>query len=240
MAIPCFITRLKGVLTTLSHFFDSNVFQIKLQRPETENIGPKDSLTGNWKTSDEESGIEFAEYCFGTTRDACNVQDMRRAQHNETNTTCINCKLKDRYTYFMTVRVWNKAGLFSVATSEGVTVDLTAPVKGKVSINKTHTSCVGRCSLTAEFSGFEDDESGLGTCEFSVKTIDEEAVIPVQPTTNEYELEAKDLTLQHDQSYKIAVACYNTLAERSLDAFSPPIRIDNTPPVKVRYKNSSY
>ena len=212
--------------------------KVQLQRPETEKIGPNGNLTGHWKTSDEESGIEFAEYCFGTTRGGCNVQDMHRAFLNETNVTCSDCKLKDRHTYFMTVRVWNKAGLFSLGTTEGVTADLTAPVRGKVSINKTYTSCIGRCSLTAEFSGFEDDESGLETCEFSVKTIDEVTVVPVQPTRNEYEIEANNLTLQHDQSYKIAVACYNTLAERSLDAFSSPIRIDNTPPVKVRYENS--
>ena len=134
----------------------------------------------------------------------------------------------------MTVRVWNKAGLFNVATSEGFTVDLTAPAGGKVLLNKTYMTCAGRCSLNAEFSGFKDEESGVRSCEFSIKTINEVTLSAYLPTTHEYQIEANDLTLLHGQSYKIAVACYNTLGERSVDVFSPPIRIDNTPPEKVR------
>lgn len=159
---------------------------------------------------------------------------MHRAFNNETKVTCFQCELRHRYTYFMTVRVWNKAGLINVATSEGVTVDLTAPVGGKVSLNKTYMPCVGHCSLIAEFSGWEDDESGVGSCEFSIRTMNDVTVTPVQPTANEGRIEADDLALQHDQSYKIAVACYNTVGERSSDVFSPPIQVDNTSPEKVR------
>ncbi len=159
---------------------------------------------------------------------------MRRALDNEVNITCHDCKLKHRQTYFMTVRVWNKAGLFNLASSEGVTVDLTAPVAGTVSFNKTYMSCVGRCSLTAEFGGFKDDESGLASCEFIIKSVNGGTVTLVQPTTSENQIEANYLPLQHGQSYKIAAACHNTVGERSLDVFSPPIRIDNTPPEKVR------
>ena len=134
----------------------------------------------------------------------------------------------------MTVRVWNKAGLFNVATSKGVTVDMTAPVGGKLQLNKTFISCTGRCSILVKYRKFEDKESGVGTCEVSFKTIDGVIVMPVQPTTKADQLEANNLILQHGQSYKMAMACYNTVGERSLDAFSPPIRIDNTPPEKVR------
>ena len=208
-------------------------FQVKFERSGNEYIGPQDSLSGNWKTFDDESGIDFAEYCFGTTTGGCNVQDMRRVLDHEITVGCFHCELKDKHTYFMTVRVWNKAGLFSVATTKGVTVDLTAPVGGKLSLNKTFISCTGRCSILAEYRGFEDKESGVGTCEFSIKTIDGITVMPVQHTTNANQVEAKDLILQHGQSYKIAVACYNTVWERSLEVFSSPIRIDNTPPEKV-------
>jgi hypothetical protein len=203
-------------------------------------MGPKDNLSGNWKTFDDESNIDFAEYCFGTTGGGCNVQDMHRAMDKQMNVTCLDCKLKHDYTYFMTFRVWNKAGLFNLATSEGITVDLTAPVGGKVSLNKTYMSCIGRCGLTAEFSGFKDEESGVGICEFSIKTVNEETVLHVQPTTNENQIEANDLIFQHGESYKIAVACYNTVGERSLDVFSPPIRIDNVPPEKVRRDHDTY
>ena len=38
----------------------------------------------------------------------------------------------------------------------------------------------------------------------------------------------------HGQSYRIGVACYNNVGQRSSDVFSPPIQIDNTPPEEVR------
>ena len=209
-------------------------FQVNLGRRGTGNIGPGDNLHGNWKTLDGESDIDFVEYCFGTTSGGCNVQGMHRALNNETNITCFRCELRHKYTYFMTVRVWNKAGLFNVATSEGVTVDLTAPIGGKVSLNKTYMACFVHCNLTVEFSGWEDEESGVESCEFSIRTIYEITVMPAQPTTNKGQIKADDLKLQHDQSYKIGVACYNTVGKRSADVFTPPIRVDNTPPEKVR------
>ena len=159
---------------------------------------------------------------------------MVRVFDKEINVTCLDCILKHRRTYFMTVRAWNKAGLFNVATSGGVTVDLTAPVGGKVSLNKTYTSCIGHCGLTAEFSEFEDEESGVGLCEFKVNTMNELTVMRDQLATNEYQIKANNLTLEHGQSYRIGVACYNDVGQRSLDVFSPPIRIDNTPPEEVR------
>lgn len=133
----------------------------------------------------------------------------------------------------MTVRIWNKAGLFSLDTSEGVVADLTAPVTGKVSLNKTHMSCAGHCSLAVEFSGFEDKESGINGCVYSIITQDQTSVMPVQSTTSQNEIEVNYLTLQHGESYQVIVACDNVVGLRSIDVFSPPIRIDNTPPEKV-------
>ncbi|XP_028410885.1 uncharacterized protein LOC114533553 [Dendronephthya gigantea] len=94
-------------------------------------------------------------------------------------------------------------------------------------------SCVGHCSLAVEFSGFEDEESGIGGCVFSIITEDQTTIImPVQPTTNQNKIEVNYLTLQHGERYKVIVACDNTVGQRSLDVSSPPIRIDNTPPGK--------
>jgi prophage DNA circulation protein len=130
--------------------------------------------------------------------------------------------------------MWNKAGLSRVSTSEGVTVDLTAPIRGQISVNKIYMPCIGGCSLAAELSGFEDEESGISSCEFTVETVNNMTVMAAQYTKSPTQTETKLLTLQHDESYKVAAACYNTLGERSMDALSKPIRIDNTPPEKVR------
>ena len=211
-----------------------HLFQVKLQRSEIGHFGPKDILSGSWKTSDDDSGIDVVEYCFGTIEDGCNVQDFRRALKNVTNATCQDCKLKHKKMYFMSVRVWNNAGLFNFLTSKGVIVDLTAPVGGEVSLKKTYTSCIGSCKLTAEFSGFKDEESGVESCEFGIKSVGNRTVTPAQPVTNGSQIEANNLILEHGESYKMAVACYNTIGERSVDVFSSPVKIDNTPPEMVR------
>ena len=208
------------------------IHEVKIEGSKTGYIGPEVILRGNWKALDDESDIDFTEFCFGTTKEGCNVQDMHRTLGNEVNATCLGCKLEHKYTYFMTVRVWNKAGLFNLATSEGVTADLTAPVGGRVSLNRTHMSCVGGCGLMAEFSGFMDEETGVKRCEFSIKTINDVTVNPVEPTTSENQIEVNQISLDHGKSYKIAVACYNGVGERSELIFSPPLRIDNTPPEK--------
>ena len=135
----------------------------------------------------------------------------------------------------MSVRTWNNAGLFNLATSEGVTVDLTAPTGGEVSLKSTHMSCIGLCNLDAEYSGFKDEESGVGSCEFCIKTGSNEKVTPVQQVMTENQFEATNVILQHGESYKIAVACYNIIGERSVDVFSPTVKIDNTPPEMVGF-----
>ena len=197
-------------------------------------IGPGEYLNGNWNSYDDESSIAFTEYCIGTTTGGCQTRDMLRLPDNQTSVTCFDCKLEHRHTYFMTIRVWNEAGLFSLASTEGVTVDLTPPVTGEVLLNQRYMSCSETCSLSATFGGFIDEESGVKRCEFTVETSNGSLVTPAQVTTSENLIEAMNLTLKHGQSYKIAVICRNRLDERSSEADSPIVTIDNTPPEKVR------
>ena len=197
-------------------------------------IGPGDELRGNWNSYDDESGIAFTEYCVGTTTGGCQTRDMLRLPDNQTRVTCFDCKLEHRHTYFMTIRVWNEAELFSLASTGGVTVDLTPPMTGEVLISQRFMPCSETCSLGATFGGFVDDESGINRCEFSIKTSGGLTVTSPRATTTENHIRANNLMLKHGESYKIAVVCINNLDERSLDVDSSPVRIDNTPPEKVR------
>ena len=134
----------------------------------------------------------------------------------------------------MSIRVWNKAGLFSLATTKGVSVDLTPPTSGVVVFNKAYMPCVERCSLSASFNGFIDEESGIKRCEFSIKSTNGKTVTAPETTSDKNDIMAANLTLVHGESYKIVLACVNVLGARSTEVESAPVRIDNTPPEKVR------
>ena len=134
----------------------------------------------------------------------------------------------------MTIRTWNKAGLLNLATTEGVTLDLTPPTNGQVLLFPSYMPCLEICSLHATLSGFMDKESGIKHCEFSIKSIKGDIVTPAQDTTSQNHILDVKLTLVHGESYKVVVACVNFLGERSMDVESAPVKVDNTPPEKVR------
>ena len=196
-------------------------------------IGPGEYLKGDWDAYDDESDISFTEYCIGTTVGGCQVRDMQRVPDNQTSVTCSECKLKHKHAYFMTIRVWNKAGLFSLATTDGLMADLTPPTSGQVTLKPTYMPCMGTCTLLATFSGFIDEESGIKYCEFSVEVTNGTIISSVQTTTAKSRIQTSNLTLTHGTSYTIVVSCVNSLGERSMHVHSTPVTIDNTPPEKV-------
>ncbi|XP_028399031.1 uncharacterized protein LOC114522524 [Dendronephthya gigantea] len=210
------------------------ITKVELQPSYTarEIMGPGNHLSGKWNTYDGESGIDFTEYCIGTTDAGCQVADMRRVPSNITSVTCFECKIKHNHTYFMTVRVWNRAGLFSLAHTKGVTVDLTPPTSGVIFLTPYYMPCTETCNLSATFRGFVDDESGMRDCEYSVKTSEGTSVTPAQVTNSKNNLLTPNLRLNHGGKYKIAVICTNILGEKSNEVESHEVIVDNSPPEK--------
>lgn len=201
-------------------------------------LGPRESLVGRWEVLDVESPIDFVEYCFGTTKGGCNVQDLKRRYVEKVNDIyCMHCTIEHNHTYFFSIRVWNKAGLYSLATSNGMIADLTPPDSGKISINASYMSCAGRCNMSAELKDFEDKESGIAHCDFTIMASTNSTVIAIQTlnqTRNEINvLKVYSVPLQHGESYNFVAECYNKLEERGAMVFSSAILIDNSPPEKV-------
>ena len=133
----------------------------------------------------------------------------------------------------MMVRVWNKAGLFNLAHTKGVTVDLTPPTSGIISITPNYMPCLETCNLSASFKGFHDDESGMEGCVSSIKAANGETFIPAQVTGSTNHMLASNLTLRHGEKYKIEFICTNNLGERGKEVDSNEVKIDNSPPEKV-------
>lgn len=152
---------------------------------------------------------------------------------NRTTITCSDCKLKHGETYFMTIRVWNMAGIFILATTEGITADLTPPISGLVLPDNLYMPCINRCALAATLRGFRDGESGIKNCVFSVKSSNGTAVGPGKYKTNTKRTVATNLSLEQRGTYQITVTCVNSVGESSKEIASSTVKIDNTPPTKV-------
>ena len=133
----------------------------------------------------------------------------------------------------MTIRVWNMAGIFTLATTEGITADLTPPISGLVLPDNLYMPCVNRCALAATLRGFRDGESGIKNCVFSVKSSNGTAVGPGKYKTNTKRTVATNLSLEQQGTYQIAVTCVNSVGESSKEIASSTVKIDNTPPTKV-------
>ena len=124
-------------------------------------LGPKDSLSASWKSSDPESDVIKTEFCVGTISIGCQIKSMTELPPNATNVSCDDCQLTHLGSYYVTIRVTNGAGSFTVAATNEIKVDLTSPVVGDIVHVTDVTPCVNNCTLIANISSFLDNESGI-------------------------------------------------------------------------------
>ena len=195
-------------------------------------IGPNDHIGATWKVFDEESDIDFTEVCVGTGTGQCRIKRWTNIENN-TDFDCLDCKLRHGEIYFVNLRVWNNAGLFSIATSDSITADLTPPEVGDVALDTQYTSCNNDCAVAASLNGFSDDESGIKYCIFQLKTYKGKVASNVSYTTTP-RVFATGLTLIHGERYQMIFSCENNVGSRSAEVASSTVIIDNTPPIQVK------
>ena len=129
------------------------------------------SIAAHWDANsliDEESGLNTSSYqiAVGTVAGGTEISDYVYA--NVMNGEVTGLDLQDAVKYFVTLNVYNLAGLVSTRSSNGVTVDITPPVLGKVTIvnNTIDTSeidyiVIPTRRVVAVLDGCEDPESGI-------------------------------------------------------------------------------
>ena len=132
-------------------------------------LGPKDSLSASWKSSDPESDVIKTEFCVGTISIGCQIKSITELPPNATNVSCDDCQLTHLGSYYVTIRVTNGAGLFTVAATTEIKVDLTSPVVGDIVHVTDVTPCVNNCTLIANISSFLDSESGIKLCRYAIR-----------------------------------------------------------------------
>lgn len=188
-------------------------------------------MHATWKSLDPESGIRKTEYCVGALPVGCQIKSMTGILPNATEVTCRDCRLKHYGTYYISIRVTNGAGLFTVIATNETRVDLTAPILGEIVPQYYATSCATRCSLVANITGVQDEESGVRSCSYSIRNSSAIVMDFVANGLNAT-VEATGLQLMAGENYYVVVRCENSVGLTSEKA-SSPVMVDNTPPSKV-------
>ena len=159
---------------------------------------------------------------------------MTELSSNTTQITCNHddCKLTQQGTYYITVRVQNGAGVYTVKTTDEIKVDLTPPIVGKVIPVSDVTSCVTNCTLASNITFFQDGESGVKSCSYAIRN---SSHLVTDFVNNELRktVEATGLQLVAGERYYTAVRCENNVGLVTEQASTIPVLVDDTPPTKV-------
>ena len=207
-------------------------FVLQMSRGSQAWLGPDNKLTVTWSSADTGSGISRTEFCVGTVPVGCQIRPMTELSANATTVTCQDCRLQHQQTYYVSVRVWNGADLATVASTDGVSVDLTPPYVGDVAVETEFSSCTTNCSLTSNITVFTDDESGVKSCGFAIRN-STHFMTSFVDNGLERRTQASGVSLVPGQKYWTVVRCENHVGLVTEQISTAPVFVDNTPPTKV-------
>ncbi|XP_055958832.1 uncharacterized protein LOC126829498 [Patella vulgata] len=189
---------------------------------------------------DTESGIEKYEWRVGTTTGG---DELLKAQELPVVELAYRSNLPDNKLLpidtiiYITVRCYNKAGLYSEVTSNGFMIDTTLPVVTKKVVLSSYSSIlsstvISKSSIKIEWK-FTDDESDIERQYISISPHllgDFNATaIEIPSVLTEYTFSSLDL---HDGSkYKVKVIGCN-LAGLCQSSITDDITVDSTPPTR--------
>ncbi len=104
--------------------------------------GNANQLSANWTTAtDVHSGIQAYQYGIGSTPGTANIINWTD-NGMTTAFTQSGLTLNDGQTYYISVRAYNGAGLFSTSVSDGITVVLPCPIPQNLTLSDPSTTAV--------------------------------------------------------------------------------------------------
>lgn len=157
---------------------------------------------------------------------------MTELSSNATKVACNECQVSHQGAYYITIRVKNGAGVYTVATTDEIRVDLTAPFVGNVIPINDITSCTTNCTLVANVTFFQDLESGVKSCSYAVRNSSYLIADFVNNGVDKI-VEATGLQLVAGEKYYTVVRCENNVGLVRERASTIPVLVDDTPPTKV-------
>ena len=199
--------------------------------------GTADSLSANWSGfSDSISGISNYEYAIGTTIQGTDVV-IWASTGTDSFMTHSGLTLANGSSYFISVRATDFAGNVSnIGSSDGVTVDIEAPLAGSVfdGLGQDEEWAYSFTTLEGNWSGFSDSISGISNYEYAIGTI-LGATNVVAWTNNQLATSfiREDLTLQGGTTYYISVRATDLVENTSAVATSNGITVQQFIPTNT-------
>ncbi|CAH1259274.1 ADGRL2 [Branchiostoma lanceolatum] len=183
--------------------------------------------------SSHHSGIRKYEVAIGTSPTGVDVKDYMDV--GVTNMATVHgLRLYSGHTYYATVRATDYVGLTVASVSQGVTVDVTAPLVTDADINVGGRYLLSSSSVSANWNRvFKDPESGMLCFEWCVGSQPGHCDMMALTKTESEEAMSDctlDLHLQEGHAYYISVTGYNG-SGLSSTASSWAAVVDTSPPV---------
>ena len=142
--------------------------------------------------------------------------------------------LKAGTKYYMTVKATNKAGLYSVAFSDGFIIDDEPPQTGVVFNTAEHVNQAAQSSLSSfgvSWRGFQDHHSAIVNYQVTVhKPTDEVLNLTHYSVGYQNRVVLNNVSLDQGEWYQASVAAFDSAGHVSETVMSPLVLIDSTPP----------
>ncbi|MDP7453220.1 MAG: hypothetical protein QGE95_13235, partial [Arenicellales bacterium] len=194
------------------------------------------TLIIDWSGSDAASGIAQYEYALGTASGEANTVTWTSAGL-DTFTTLTGINLTEGTTYYASARATDVAeNLSAVASGDGITIDLTAPLVGTV-IDGTGEDIAftgSDSTLTAEWTGFSDAVSGIEGYEAAIGTSSGGTEVLDWTSVGEGTSWTKTgLSLEHATMYYLSVRAKDVAGNMSMHTTTNGVLVDTEPPGSV-------
>ena len=119
-------------------------------------------VTASWFTiEDPESGIVDLTLCIGSKPGTCDIKSAMVIKPTDTKASTYVPRMSAGEKYFVALFATNGAGSTTVMVSDGVVIDYTVPVAGHISLGNGGGYLADGDIIEAQWSGFEDPESGI-------------------------------------------------------------------------------
>lgn len=202
--------------------------------------GTRRSLSGNWATSsDPVSGITAYYYAVGTTPGATNTIAWTNVA-TATFAMKTGLNLTNGVKYYWSVKSENGLGVFSdVATSDGITVDLTPPATIAFvndGLGADEDSTGSNTELSANWGESSDAESGISAYYFAIGSApDTSDIVGWTNLGIATSTTRTGLSLTNGATYYYSVKAMNGLGVFSVVTVSDGIAVNITPPSGISF-----
>ncbi|PFX19966.1 Versican core protein [Stylophora pistillata] len=191
-----------------------------------------------WKSfSEPESELWYYKWAIGTSKCGTQVQPfINIGRSTYANTSMTNLIFTPGVKYYVTITSRNRAGLVSRSCSDALVFDGTPPNPGEVKVRQSsgrngRKTFVSNSSITVSWGEFNDMESGVKSCNISVRDTAVQLLFLEKSNASSSNVSLISSVLLHGESYNVSVVCINNAG---LVAFSTvEFAVDNTPPIQT-------